>query len=86
MTMQMACRGRLELMREIYNADQSPASPDQRTQASTEQVFDCFSICNTHFNFYNLIPSRLVEISTWKGVHVYKSLHIITFGMWLKTR
>ncbi|XP_036369357.1 kinesin-like protein unc-104 isoform X6 [Octopus sinensis] len=48
-------RQRLELMRQIYNEDLSPETPEAK-----QDFFHCLAACGnqTYFNFYNLIPSR----------------------------
>ncbi|XP_060574744.1 kinesin-like protein unc-104 isoform X4 [Ruditapes philippinarum] len=48
-------RHRLELMREIYNDDLSPDTPEAK-----QDFFHCLSGCGNqnYFNFINLIPSR----------------------------
>ncbi|KAK7869443.1 hypothetical protein R5R35_008169 [Gryllus longicercus] len=49
-------RHRLELMRQIYNEDLSPETPEGR-----EDLFHCLSVCaNQKFSLANLLPSRLV--------------------------
>jgi len=56
------CRTRLELMRQIYNEDLSPQSPEPR-DPETGALFPCFPACSSapnqkYFNFCNLVPSR----------------------------
>ncbi|GLH09165.1 Kinesin-like protein unc-104 [Gryllus bimaculatus] len=47
-------RHRLELMRQIYNEDLSPETPEGR-----EDLFHCLSVCaNQKFSLANLLPSR----------------------------
>ncbi|XP_061196909.1 kinesin-like protein unc-104 isoform X5 [Saccostrea echinata] len=49
-------RHRLELMRDIYNEDLSPGTPEAK-----QNFFQCFTGCGpsqNYFNFINLIPSR----------------------------
>nr|XP_034337468.1 kinesin-like protein unc-104 isoform X9 [Crassostrea gigas] len=49
-------RHRLELMRDIYNEDQSPGTPEAK-----QNFFQCLAGCGpsqNYFNFINLIPSR----------------------------
>ncbi|XP_041378535.1 kinesin-like protein unc-104 isoform X3 [Gigantopelta aegis] len=48
-------RQRLEVMREIYNEDLSPDTPEAK-----QDFFHCLTGCSQQnvFNFYNLIPSR----------------------------
>lgn len=56
------CRHRLELMREIYDEDKEDSSP--QTPEAPEDFFHCLAACRNpkYFNFYNLIPSRLVGV------------------------
>ncbi|XP_063227790.1 kinesin-like protein unc-104 isoform X3 [Bacillus rossius redtenbacheri] len=47
-------RHRLELMRQIYNEDLSPTTPEAR-----DDLFQCLSVCaNQRFSLANLLPSR----------------------------
>lgn len=49
-------------MREIYNEDLSPETPEAK-----QDFFHCLAACGRNpnvFNFYNLIPSRSAYVST----------------------
>ena len=57
LTSEFDFRHRLELMRDIYNEDLSPGTPEAK-----QNFFQCLAGCGpsqNYFNFINLIPSRL---------------------------
>ena len=56
LTAEFDFRHRLELMRDIYNEDLSPDTPEAK-----QNFFQCLAGCGpsqNYFNFINLIPSR----------------------------
>ena len=66
--MTMACRGRLELIRQLY-FDHAEGEEDEKRSPDTPEteegaLFPCFpgGRCPMAFNFYNLIPSRLASL------------------------
>ncbi|XP_046405614.1 kinesin-like protein unc-104 isoform X7 [Ischnura elegans] len=64
-------RHRLELMRQIYNEDLSPGTPEAR-----EDFFQCLSVCaNQKFSLANLLPSRLVLTHKMQRLELMREMY-----------